>query len=474
MMTTDTTFTSIFLESRRTDSRAGTDQTDLERRERGSIAADDSSARASTELVGPDNGGDAIVTDAVVANILERTLAYSREREYTGYDYFDGMSSRVLRALPVESKWLNIAVQEGIKRAPVNIRPLFLVERRQNFKGTALFALANAAAYDLTGKQRYAHEVTSLADWLLTNQSDRYDGFCGGHRHEMQQLRERRPADTPNVVTTSYAVKALLRAAEFDPEYARVARTADTFLDEALEYRETDHGATIKYHPREDGSYETINGTAVGARLYVDLYAAFGEERFRDRAELLLDHVVAHQEDVGGWTYRIPASSSHLSMDNHHNGFVIESLLRFRDVTGSDRHEEAIERALPFYRNVLFEPDGGPNWDEDSRYPKDIHAATQGIITFSMAGDTAFARSIVRWVLEELYAGNGKFYYQKRRHYTKRFTLMRWCQAWMAYALSHLAVGQPSILAVGQPSVSTAGAPEALDEDEGGDHSGAD
>jgi hypothetical protein len=32
--------------------------------------------------------------------------------------------------------------------------------------------------------------------------------------------------------------------------------------------------------------------------------------------------------------------------------------------------------------------------------------------------------------------GDGRFYYRKGRYYTKRITLMRWCQAWMAYALA--------------------------------------
>lgn len=390
-------------------------------------------------------------------DLLEQTLQYAREREYVGWDYFDGMSSRVLRALPIENKWLNLAIQEGIKRAPVNLRPVLRVERRRNFKGSALFAMANASAFEHTGDERYVDEVIDLADWLVGAQSEDYRGFCGGHRHAMQQLRERRPANTPNVVTTSFATRALLRAAEFDPRYFDVARSVERFLDHALAYRETAHGATIHYHPLEDGSYETINGTAMGARLYTDLYAAFDEDRYRERAAKLLDHVVAHQTDIGGWTYRIPASSSHLSMDNHHNGFIVEALLRYRQVTGEDRHSPAIDRALSFYRNQLFEPNGAPNWDERRRYPRDIHAATQGIITFAVADEPEFSRSILRWVLEHLYAGHGRFYYQKRRCYTKRFTLMRWCQAWMAYAVAHLVTGQPRIPRAPEASIETAG-----------------
>ncbi|WP_266080483.1 antibiotic ABC transporter permease [Haladaptatus caseinilyticus] len=371
-----------------------------------------------------------------IYGLLKRTLHYSREHDYVGYDYFDGMSSRVLTSIPVDNKWLNILVQEGIKRAPINVRPLLLVEKRRNFKGTALFAMANRRMFHLSTDESYRDDAVRLARWLTNNTSDGYAGFCGGHRHAMQMLRERRPPNTPNIVPTSYATKALLAVSEFDPTFAHTAAEATEFLYEELEYREIEDAAKIKYQPLENGQYYTLNGGALGARLLIDLYSKFGTDELRRRSTKILDYVAERQTDLGGWYYRDPPSSSHLSMDNHHNGFIIESFLRHRNVTESDRYAEQLSTALEFYRNELFEADGAPNWDENEAYPKDIHAATQGIIVFSMVGDFAFARSIIEWVVDNLYAGSGQFYYQKRKHYTKRFTLMRWCQAWMAYALS--------------------------------------
>ncbi|EJN57830.1 glycoside hydrolase family protein [Halogranum rubrum] len=379
----------------------------------------------------PPNGDDELSV-----GLLTDTLAYARNRNYTGYDYFDGMSSRLLRALPVENKWLNLVVQEGIKRAPINVRPLFLVEKRQNFKGTALFAMANLTAYEFTGDDLYLDEAKYLGDWLIENQCEGYSGFCGGHRHAMQQLDERRPAETPNIIPTSYAVKALLRLAPHDERYAEVARTAADFLVEDLRYTELDGGARIVYQPHYTGEFYTLNGGAIGARMLVDLYDYFGDEEYRERAAALLDYLATKQTDLGGWMYRDPASASHLSMDNHHNGFIVESYLHYDEVTGENRYEETLSKAVPFYRDVLFDANGAPNWDEESSYPKDIHAVAQGILVFTKSGDTAFARRIIDWALANLYAGSGQFYYQKRRLYTKQFTLMRWCQAWMAYAVA--------------------------------------
>ncbi|WP_394327409.1 antibiotic ABC transporter permease [Halopelagius longus] len=371
-----------------------------------------------------------------IVGLLEDTLAYARARDYTGYDYFDGMSSKLLRALPVEDQWVNIAVQESIKRAPVNVRPFFLVEQRQNFKGSALFAMANQTAHRFTGDELYANEADYLANWLLENQSEGYSGFCGGHRHAMQQIGEFREAETPNVIPTSFAVKALCRLADRDERYEEAAKSAADFLVDDLRYQEVDGGARIVYQPEYDGEFYTLNGGAIGARLLVDLYDQFGDEEYRERAAALLDYIATKQTDLGGWKYRDPPSASHLSMDNHHNGFIIESYQHYHEVTGEKRYEETLDKALEFYRTVLFDPDGGPNWDESKSYPKDIHHATQGIIVFSKSGDTAFARRIIDWTLANLYGGQGQFYYQKRRLYTKNFTLMRWCQAWMAYALA--------------------------------------
>ncbi len=388
-----------------------------------------------------DHGIDSLVKSGLdgetyLLEVMLETLEYSRVRNYTGYDYFDGMSSQILKNLPIDNKWINIAVQEGIKRAPINIRPYLLVEQRQNFKGSALFCMANDTAFEFTGQTEYRDQSDLLAQWLVENQSDGYSGFCGGHRHEMQQLRERRPAETPNVVPTSYAVKALLRVAKRDGSFAETARTAVEFLDEELDYREIEGGTRISYQPHFSGDFYTLNGGAVGARLLTDLFAWFEQPAYRQRAKKLLDYLGTKQTAAGGWMYRDPPSASHLSMDNHHNGFIIESYQRYQEVTDEDRYDDILDSALAFYREQLFERSGAPNWDERSAYPKDIHAATQGIIVFSKAGAFEFVRRIIDWTLATLYAGEGQFYYQKRRFYTKQFTLMRWCQAWMAYALS--------------------------------------
>lgn len=378
----------------------------------------------------------------IASDVLEQTLAYARNRDYKGPDYADGMSSRWLDLLPVDNKYLNAAVQETVKRAPVNLRPVFLVPHRRSYKGAALFALANLNAYRVTRQEQYRLEARWLLDWLVANRASGYTGFCVGHAHALQGRSEQWPAHEPSVVSTAYAVQALLAAAGFDERYATTALSASEFLFRDLDYRVDDTGGRHKYKPSDTGDYYTLNANALGARMLADLHDRFGGDKLRTAATDILDYVVSHQQEIGGWLYRDPPSASHLSMDNHHNGFIIESLLRYHEVFGSTRYSDAIERATGFYRDVLFDRDGAPNWDESRSYPRDIHASAQGILVFTYLGDFDTAGKILDWALENLYAGDGRFYFRKGRLYTNRVTLMRWCQGWMAYATSEFLRGK--------------------------------
>lgn len=109
----------------------------------------------------------------------------------------------------MENKWLNIVIQAGIKRAPVDGRRHMLVELRRNFKGTAVFGLANRAAADHRHDERYRREADRLVEWLVENRTGGYAGVCGGHQHATQGRHDRLPARYPGIVSTGYAVRAL-------------------------------------------------------------------------------------------------------------------------------------------------------------------------------------------------------------------------------------------------------------------------
>lgn len=363
------------------------------------------------------------------------TLEYARARQYAGYDYADGLSSPLRSLIPGESRWVNLALQETAKRAPVNIRPLLGVPRRRSFKGCALFATAEHRLAQLTQDDEARHRRDHLLGWLWRQRST--DPFGWGHNHDIQKLDGRVDRNTPNIVTGTFVARAVLEIGDEAPTPFIDAIETDLpqFIESDLVV-ETADGPRLRYRPTADADSFVLNANALGGITLVELAEATDTPRLYTLGESVLDYVVDQQHHSGGWRYTDPAGASHLSMDNHHNGFIVESLLRHARVTGSSRYDDAIDDGLAFYRSTLFDATGAPRWDETSTYPRDIHAAAQGIVTFVEAGDLEFAARIIDWTTSTLSDGAGAFHFRQEALYTKRYTLMRWCQAWMAVALS--------------------------------------
>ncbi len=384
-----------------------------------------------------------------VRRVLLSTLATCSEQAYSGWDKHDGISTPLLQRLPVRSRLVNFCFQEAVKRAPFNLRPLLFMEKRRSFKGISLFALAYFNLYRLTGNEELLTEGISLTEWLLDNAVPGYAGFCGAHRHDRQQRDRFVPAGTPAIVPTSLGVQALLSAYELSSEarYRDAALSSARFIYEDLDYRVVGDEARIKYKPGDGDRSFTLNANALGARVFLALYRVSGDVTMFNAAERILNFVVSKQCDNGGWMYTEPPSSSHLSMDNYHNGFIIESLLDYREVATENKFADSLERAIGFFSNRLFNPDGSPNWDERSDYPKDIHACAGGIIVASRLRNRELSEQIVSWTFNNLYDGRGSFYYQKRRLFVNKSILMRWGQAWMCFALSMFLLSWPDDVA---------------------------
>jgi uncharacterized protein YyaL (SSP411 family) len=303
--------------------------------------------------------------------------------------------------------------------------------------------MSNRALYEMTGESAYLDDAEYLITRVAEYGTNGSAGFALPHNHELQRIGKKIPRGTPRVVATTWGVRALIEMSDRDPTLSGMAESVTSFVEQQLNpERDEDGHIRVKYKPTDDASHYTLNANAVTARMYTHLYTETENEEYLEFARDVLRYVATCQEDVGGWMYRDPPSASHLSMDNYHNGYIIEAYLKLKEVIDSTEFDDMLEDALSFYRNHLFEADGAPNWDEDSTYPRDICAVSQGAVVFTIAGDLDFAKRILDWALEHLYAGDGRFYYQKKRFYTKKFTLMRWCQAWMAYALTRFIVAK--------------------------------
>ncbi|MEW6264409.1 MAG: hypothetical protein AB1641_15165 [Thermodesulfobacteriota bacterium] len=383
------------------------------------------------------------------AESLNRVLDWSRQEDYAGYSKFDAFNSPVVRTLIPDNHALRSLVTALWARQPVNLRPLLLTKRSRNPKGIALFALAYLRRYQTQGRTEDRLEAERLLDWLRDNSAPGWSGRCWGYDHDWYGLHFLARKYEPNIVVTGNAAYSFLEAYEVtgNREYLAVARSSVDFLLEDLAAPvDTPSRRSIGYVPGSRWGVLNINGLA--AAVLIRVWRHTGEDFLKNEARRLTAFLVDKQTDYGAWHYAWPARTSNVKHDNYHTGNVLDWILDYSRLSGDDSFLDNYRRGLEFYRERLVRPDGAPKWMSHQVYPFDAHSAAQTIVTLAKAAlefdpeNIRPARLTADWAVKNLQAPDGFFYYQRGRFFTKRYTLMRWCNAWMALALASLGLAE--------------------------------
>ncbi len=387
---------------------------------------------------------------ASIARYVARLRAWLQSQDYSGFDPYDGLQSRVFQALPLRNwKWARTAMIQAMKRSPLNLRGLLLVPRGRNPKGIALCVSAYAHLARASGDPACEPEARRLLAWLAQHRSPGYSSFCWGYNFDWQSRSFFAPRDTPNLACSIAAAEAFLDAHEQfgphhspppsdDPSYLQAARSTCAFFEQHLLIR--DHGETyLRYIPGNAIAFHNVN--LLAAALLARVGAATGEPRLLDLARELIEFSIRRQNADGSWFYG--ESANQRWTDNFHTGFSLVALSRYARYSGDQTFRAATEKARAFWEANFFDPDGAPKYYPRQKYPLDVHSVAQAILThleFSGEDPQALpkARRMAAWALQNIWSNEGFFYFQIHRFYTIRTPYLRWSQAWMFYALSAL------------------------------------
>ncbi len=384
------------------------------------------------------------MTDPLVKS-LDNVLSWAKAQDYKGYSKFDAFNSPLIRALSFNSPYIRMFVSPLWARSPVNLRPLFRTSRSRNPKGVALFALAYLRRYRALGLATDLSEAEALLDWLEENACKGYSGTCWGYDHDWQNLFFYAPRYTPNIVVTGNVAYAFLEAHETTKEkkYLKTARSVvDFMLKDLAAPISGPEMRNIGYIPGSDWAVLNINGLASAIMAWTWQHTK--EPHLLDQARKLMAFLVDKQTDYGAWHYAWPSKTSNVKHDNYHTGNVLDWVLDFTVRSGDDRFLRNYEKGFQFFLDNMFTLDDAPKWRSDRAFPMDAHGAAQAVVTLSKAaaqydpGLRNKARRVAYWAVDNLQAREGYFFYQKGRFMTKRYTLMRWCNAWMAHGLASL------------------------------------
>lgn len=386
--------------------------------------------------------------DTEITAALDQTLAWSKAQGYRGHNKHDGLNSPLLRALLGWGRWPRMVAIQGVMRFPINLRPLLLVPKVYNPKGLALFTHAWLDRYRLSGDPSHLAEAERLLGLLLELRSPGgWSGNCWGYHYPWQDPGFYAPTNTPNAVVTSFVCEAFLEAFRVTGKRRWLETVGDTipfYLDHLTILKDEPEELCLGYMPLPMTMRVMDVSILIGAVL-AQHGALSGDHTHDATARRLVTYVVRRQTPEGAWFYTDPPGDSLIRHDNYHTGFVLDALQRAMEALGPEPEwRAAYDTGLRFYAERLFNPDGAPRWMSDVDFPHDIHGAAQGVLTFARhrAEYPGLAERIAAWSIAQMYHPEGRFSYQQTRWYTKRFTLLRWCNGWMARGLARLAVAQ--------------------------------
>lgn len=382
---------------------------------------------------------------------------------FIGHDPYDGLNSPALTPLLARSRLLRLAVIQGVKRSPVNLRPVLGVRPGLNPKGLALFLQGAAALPALSG----AHESRErLADMLVCLSSRpggtpafshravrrgvanelatgrlTFPGAIGwGYHFPWQAVAFRQPPYYPTVVATSFVVDAL--AAAHHPASQPVTEAAALLVTNCLHHHRDQTGVCFSYSPQDQT--RVYNASLFAAKILARS-AALGGPDAAVHARLAADAaawVAARQRADGSWLY---GEADHWHwIDNLHTGFVLETLDFIGQTLGTELWSSAVDKGLSWYRAEMFEDDATACYYPGKGYPLDPHSFAQAALTFlALRRRGPENRSFARRILERAVAllwdgGRCVFVTRRNRFIADRTPYLRWSQSWMFRACSAL------------------------------------
>lgn len=380
--------------------------------------------------------------------------AYCEKEHFKGWDPYDGLNSKLFRALPFlkHSAICRLIVIQGFKRCPINLRQLALVPKEYNAKGIGLFLQGYCNLWKIVKacpeyekllgtSDTLLVQIRNLADLLLALRSRGYSGACWGYNFDWQARRLFLfPKYTPTVVATNFCATALMDAYEVTQEkrYLEVALSAADFVMKDLHRASYNDGFLFSYSPLK-GNDTVFNASLLGSKLLSYCYHYTGNEAYKEAACASVRACCNGQQRDGSWVYgMLPVQSW---IDSFHTGYNLDGLIAYEEQTGDKSFHQYIERGFDFYIRNFFKEDGSPKYYHNKQYPIDIHCPGQLFVTLfrlhRFGEHEDLAKKVLQWTVSHMQDRKGYFYYQLKEGISSKIPYMRWSNAFMFNALSY-------------------------------------
>lgn len=379
---------------------------------------------------------------AELVSSIQRLSRWLEEHDYRGYDTFDGLSARFVRPFTFNSPLLRTVLLQGVRRFPINLRPLLGVRAERSTKGMGFLARGFIRLNKATGDPVWNQKAQSALAWLVEQQSAGYSGACWGNHFDYQSRTFYLPKGVPTVVWTSLIGHAFLDAYEHfgEDRYLQTAVSACEHILHDLAALPDKAEVCIAYIP--GGDSKVHNANTLGASLLIRVYGFTKNESYRELAESALRYTSQCQLQDGSWYY---GEKENLRwVDNFHTGYVLDCFRHYERSTGNIQFHQAMMRGYEYWKSTFFLSDGTPRYYNRKTLPLDIQCSSQAIDTLVFFRDLdpnslSLAGKVADWTIRNMQDRTGYFYYRRySRHVVNKTPTLHWGQATMLCALAGL------------------------------------
>src|SRR6185437_6457373 len=346
------------------------------------------------------------------------------------------------RPLTFENQFLLIALQQGVRRFPLNLRPLLGIKKECSSKGMGFLARGFLRLSQATGNSLWDEKAKYCLQWLVDHQFRNYSGACWGNHFDYVSRSGRISSGTPTVVWTSLIGHAFLDAYDHfgENEYLQIAISICNHILKDLGTNPEEAGVCISYTP---GSTSWVhNANTLGGSFLARTYKYTNSRLYKELATNSMMYTARHQRPDGSWFY---GEKWNLHwVDNFHNGYVLDCFKHYVDNTNDHQFDAVLRSGYEYWKRTFFLPDGTPRYYNSKILPLDIQCSSQGIDTlllFSSQDSDALplALKVAQWTIANMQDRTGYFYYRRYSPWIVNKTpTLHWGQATMLCALGGL------------------------------------
>jgi rhamnogalacturonyl hydrolase YesR len=392
------------------------------------------------------SAGDPLETrredEARISDSIDQLFHWLEENHYTGWDTFDGLSSVWARPLTFEIKTFNQILQQGIRRFPLNLRPLFGVRKGMSTKAMGFFARGFIRLHQTTQNPRWSEKARFCLDWLREHTSPGYSGACWGNHFDYQSRNSFIARGVPTIVWTSLIGHAFLDGYEYfgSPEYLRVAESICEHITRDLRVLSEGEARCFDYFPEADCWVH--NSNTLGACFLARTCRHTPNPEYLDLACRAMLYTASHQRPDGSWYYG--EKSNMAWVDNFHTAYVLDCFRHYQLATGDAQFAAVLDKGYDFWKRTFIQADGTPRYYDSKAMPIDIQCSSQAIDTLVFFSPTdpealPLARKVALWTIDKMQDRKGFFYYRRYAlGIVNKTPTLHWGQATMMSALASL------------------------------------